>query len=117
MASGTRTPKPAKNKPARNYRHPESESPIRPEVGTQAQFKKKLPPQKYRYDDSLSPALEWGGQNPARGRVEVLRRVLELVSLEQAKTVLSKSKVMSKPLPKWSGNAEELSFGTPALTL
>jgi len=54
-----------KAKPAENYRHPTSESLMRPEVGVQAQFKKKLPPKKYRYDDSLSPALEWDGQNPA----------------------------------------------------
>jgi len=33
---------------SKNYKHPEAESPMRPEVGTQAQFKKKLPPQKYR---------------------------------------------------------------------
>ena len=35
---------------------------MRPEVGTQAQFKKKLPPKKYRYDDSLSPALDGTGR-------------------------------------------------------
>jgi hypothetical protein len=33
-------------KPAKSYKHPESESPMRPEIGTQAQFKKKLPPKK-----------------------------------------------------------------------
>src|ERR1700758_145293 len=71
MASGTRTPKPVKSKPAKNYRHPESESPMRPEVGTQAQFKQKKSPHKYRYDDSLSPALEWDAKNSARERGEV----------------------------------------------
>ncbi|HZI56663.1 MAG TPA: hypothetical protein VFF39_07795 [Verrucomicrobiae bacterium] len=63
--------KTAKKKSAEPYQHPESTSPMRPEVGTQASFKKKLPPKKYRYDDSLSPALEWDGQNPARERGEV----------------------------------------------
>ncbi len=62
----------SKPRPAETYRHPESESLMRPEVGTQAQFKKKLPPKKYRYDDSLSPALEWDGQHPARERGEAL---------------------------------------------
>jgi hypothetical protein len=38
---------------------------MRPEVGTQTHFKKKLPPKKYCYDNSLLPALEWDGQNPA----------------------------------------------------
>jgi len=48
----------AKSPEARNYRHPESDSPMRPDVGTQAQFKKKRLPQTYRYDSSLSPALD-----------------------------------------------------------
>ena len=39
---------------------------MRPDVGTQAQFRKKQAPRAYRYDSSLSPALEWDGQNPAR---------------------------------------------------
>jgi adenine-specific DNA-methyltransferase len=43
---------------ASTYRHPEAESPLRPEVGTQAQFKKRKPPVTYRYDSSLSPALD-----------------------------------------------------------
>ncbi len=37
------------SKLAKSYKHPESESPMRPEVGTQAQFKKKLPPKKRLY--------------------------------------------------------------------
>ncbi|MFA4919391.1 MAG: hypothetical protein WC581_09080 [Thermodesulfovibrionales bacterium] len=45
---------------------------MRPEVGTQAQFRKKKPPVTYRYDSSLSPALEWDGQNPAREQGEAL---------------------------------------------
>lgn len=52
--------------PVEMYRHPEAESILRPDVGTQAQFKKKKPPVTYRYDSSLSPALDWDGQNPAR---------------------------------------------------
>ena len=42
----------------------------RPEVGTQAQFKKKLPPKTYKFDSSLSPAMDWDGQNPAREQGE-----------------------------------------------
>jgi hypothetical protein len=49
----------------------------RPEVGTQAQFRKKNPPKTYRYDSSLSPALDWDGQNPARERGEALLRQFE----------------------------------------
>jgi adenine-specific DNA-methyltransferase len=112
------TPKPPKTKPAKNYRHPESESPMRPEVGTQAQFKKKLPPKKYRYDDSLSPALEWDGQNPTREQGEALiRQALEAKTLEDAKAAASKLKAMSKPFLNWAGKAERLSFEVPTLPL
>ncbi|MCU1266244.1 MAG: methylase domain protein [Acidobacteria bacterium] len=48
------------------YKHPESESLLRPDVGTQAQFRKKKPPKTYRYDSSLAPELRWDAQNPAR---------------------------------------------------
>ena len=47
-----------KAKQAQSYTHPEATSLLRPDVGTQAQFKKKKPPQKYPYDSSLSPSLE-----------------------------------------------------------
>lgn len=138
MASGTRTPKHAKTKTAKNYRHPESESPMRPEVGTQAQFKKRLPPQKYRYDDSLSPALEWDEQNPARERgeariakaeQELAEAKKKLVSakpeeIKEAKEHLAAAqgavrelKAMSKPFLNWAGKAERLSFDVPTLPL
>src|SRR5271157_2970012 len=68
-ATGTKPAK-SKAKPAKPYKHPEADSPMRPEVGTQAQFKKKLPPKTYKYDSSLSPAMEWDGQNPAREQGE-----------------------------------------------
>ncbi|MGH3112536.1 MAG: hypothetical protein ACRDOP_03620 [Gaiellaceae bacterium] len=49
---------------AEPYSH-EEEALLRPEVVKQAQFKKKKAPKTYRYDSSLSPALDWDGQNPA----------------------------------------------------
>ena len=83
-----------KSKAAKSYKHPESESPMRPEVGTQSQFKKKLPPKKYRYDDSLSPVLEWDGQNAARERGEA--------RIAKAETELSEArkKLNGKPETK-----------------
>ena len=48
------------------YEHKEATVALRPDVGTQAQFKKQKPTERYRYDSSLSPALEWDGQNAAR---------------------------------------------------
>jgi len=53
------------------FEHCEATSPMRPDVGTQAAFKKK-PPVTYRYDSSLSPALDWDGQNPAREQGEAI---------------------------------------------
>src|ERR1700730_7742672 len=81
MARGRRSSTPVRSKTAKNYKHPEAESPMRPEIGTQAQFKKKLPPRKYRYDDSLSPALEWDGQNATareRGEARIAKAEAEL---------------------------------------
>ena len=53
-----RVTKPLREPQAESYRHPTAESLLRPEVGTQAQFRKKKPPVTYRYDSSLSPAME-----------------------------------------------------------
>ncbi|MEW5982692.1 MAG: hypothetical protein AB1806_10015 [Acidobacteriota bacterium] len=39
---------------------------MRPDVGTQPQFRRKKEPAAYRYDSSLSPALDWDGQNGTR---------------------------------------------------
>jgi len=94
MARGKSALKPAKSKPAKNYRHPESESLMRPDVGTQAQFKKKKPPKTYRYDSSLSPALEWDGQNPAREKgEEKLSVISSQLSAAQAKLAAVRSKL------------------------
>jgi adenine-specific DNA-methyltransferase len=118
MASGKNTLKPAKTKSAKNYRHPESESPMRPEIGTQAQFKKKLPPKTYRYDSSLSPSLDWDGQNSTREQGETLiGQMLEAETLEEAKAAASKLKAMSMPFLNWTGKAERLSFDVPTLPL
>jgi hypothetical protein len=83
---------------------------MRPDVGTQAQFKKKKPPVTYRYDSSLSPALDWDGQNSARERGEKQLAVLasELAEVRRlvaqgspsspaALPVLGKSKQVEKP--------------------
>ena len=66
------------------YQHPEADLLMRPEVGTQAQFKKKKPPQTYRYDSSLAPALEWDGQNPAREQGEALIKEIAACGLRIA---------------------------------
>src|SRR5216684_793156 len=103
---------------ASTYRHPEAESPLRPEVGTQAQFKKRKPPVTYRYDSSLSPGLDWDGQNHAREVGEALiREILESDSIEKAKGAAEQLKAMSAPFLNWAGKAERLSFDVPTLPL
>jgi adenine-specific DNA-methyltransferase len=100
------------------YKHPEAKSLMRPEVGTQAQFKKKKSPKTYHYDSSLSPALDWDAKNPAREQGETLiKQVLDAKSLEEAKAAASKLKSLSKPFLNWAGKAERLSFDVPTLPL
>ena len=134
----------AKKKPATPkydaFKHPEATSPMRPDVGTQAAFKKKKPPVTYRYDSSLSPALDWDGQNPAREQGEAIlaqlseqlaeiRAALNDPELEPALRarlsaaasecvgLIDQLKAMSRPFLNWAGKAERLSFDVPTLPL
>jgi adenine-specific DNA-methyltransferase len=135
MARTRSTSKPTA-KPAKSYKHPESESPMRPEVGTQSEFKKKLSPKKYRYDDSLSPVLEWDGQSASRelGEARIAKAQAELSEARKklngkpetknvfahivaAQKAVSELKAMSKAFLNWSGKAERLSFDVPTLPL
>src|SRR3990170_2868845 len=110
--------RPPKSNQAKSYKHPDAKSPMRPDVGTQAQFKKKKPPKTYRYDSSLSPALEWDGQNPAREQGEALiSKVLDAKTLEDAKAAAQQLKALGKPFLNWAGKAERLSFDVPTLPL
>ena len=89
---------------ASTYRHPEADSPLRPEVGTQPQFKKRKPPVTYRYDSSLSPELNWDGQNHARETGEALiREILEAKSLEDAKQRGRTSQGDERAVPQLGG--------------
>lgn len=128
------------------YRHPTAESLMRPEVGTQAQFRKKKPPVTYRYDSSLSPSLEWDGQNPAREQGEALiaklydvtaslaelqtkikgaeteeERAKIQAEIDKAQATVSSIadgiKALGKPFLNWAGKAERLSFDVPTLPL
>ncbi len=113
---------------------------MRPEVGTQAQFKKRKAPKTYRYDSSLDPALSWDDSSsrslgewllglivdssklPAPHRFPEPKRfvgtgneVLTAVSgLEDAVKAL---KGLGKPFLDWAGKAERLSMEVPTLPL
>jgi adenine-specific DNA-methyltransferase len=135
----SRTKRTSKDKTTKPYQYPEADLPMRPEIGTQPQFKKKKPPQTYRYDSSLSPALDWDGQNPARETAEALIKELADSGLQMAELSKQppgperdqqidnlKSKIgeaesrlrrISGPFLNWSGKAERLSFDVPTLPL
>jgi len=120
------------------YSHTAAEAVLRPDIGTQAQFKKKKSPKTYSYDSSLSPALDFDGQNPARERAEQLIAALSqhVAALDAAlaaadpKTKAAAAphtaalrhsadqlKALSKPFLNWAGKAERLSFDVPTLPL
>jgi adenine-specific DNA-methyltransferase len=122
------------------FKHSEATSPMRPDVGTQASFRKKKPPVTYRYDSSLAPALDWDGQNPARnqgealiadlgGRLAEIRAALDDPALDpsvrdrlsaiaaEGVAALDRLKALSRPFLNWAGKAERLSFDVPTLPL
>src|SRR5437764_5107473 len=91
--SAPRGSKPRAAAPAQasNYDHPTATTPLRPDVGTQAQFKKKKPPVRYRYDSSLSPTLDYDDHNPARELGEALiREILGATDLRAAQDAAAK---------------------------
>src|SRR4029079_3698172 len=115
-----RTNGPADSTPpaAKPYNHPSHDVPTRPEIGTTAQFRKKKPPKTYKYDSSLSPALDWDGQNAARERGEALiERILNAKSLDDAKAAAEELARISRPFLNWAGKAERLSYDVPTLPL
>lgn len=140
-APAGRAKKPTTSPGAKSYAHPEAESLLRPDVGTQAQFRKKKSPQTYRYDSSLSPALDWDGKNSAREVGEWLISIIEeaaalppphqfptpqqLLGSDGAgratvtgmQDALEQLKGLGRPFLNWAGKAERLSFDVPSLPL
>jgi adenine-specific DNA-methyltransferase len=126
---------------AESYRHYEVTSPMRPEIGTQPQFRKKKPPTTYRYDSSLSPALSWDGQNPGREIGEWLLRMISeaaalpaphvferprelrggdgtvLAAASSLQDAVEQLRRLGRPFLDWAGKAERLSFDVPTLPL
>ncbi|MBR8839751.1 MAG: site-specific DNA-methyltransferase [Stigonema ocellatum SAG 48.90 = DSM 106950] len=104
-------------KEAQSYKHVESDNVLRPDIGVQPQFRKIKSPATYRYDSSLSPALEWDN-NPVRDQTEkLIAAILEADSLSEVKAVAARLKGMSLPFLNWAGKAERLSFDVPTLPL
>ncbi|MGI9077187.1 MAG: DNA methyltransferase, partial [Gemmatimonadaceae bacterium] len=100
------------------YRHSDAELATRPEIGTQAQFRKKKPPKTYKYDSSLSPALDWDGQNAAREVAEALiQRIRDAKTVDEAHAAADELARLSSPFLNWAGKAERLSFDVPTLPM
>ena len=132
-----------KEQGARSYAHPEASALLRPDAGTQAQFRKKKPPATYRYDSSLSPALDWDERNPMREQAEeklaaLVDRIAKLSAiidsgdgeaisksnlsivrdeLAKARTNAAELQALTTPFLNWAGKAERLSFDVPTLPL
>jgi adenine-specific DNA-methyltransferase len=130
----------AAGKVAGSYLHQTETVPMRPEIGTQANFRKKKTPRTYRYDSSLSPALEWddaAGRAVGEWLIGVIERaaalppphtfakpeaftdaggatVVQVSSLQEA---LDSLRRLSKPFLNWAGKPERLSFDVPTLPL
>jgi adenine-specific DNA-methyltransferase len=126
------------SKKAETYRHAD-EALLRPDVGTQAQFRKKKPPKTYRYDSSLSPALDWDGANWTREYGEWLISLIEeastlapphrfdaprsfagadrRVDIEGLADAVRELARIGRPFLDWAGKAERLSFDVPTLPL
>jgi adenine-specific DNA-methyltransferase len=128
----------ARKAEARDYIHAEATSLLRPDVGVQSGFRQRKPPRTYRYDSSLSPALEWDEQ---RGRElgEWLLRCIEeaaalaaphefpepramgwgesRVEVRGLRDAVQTLRRLSRPFLDWSGKAERLSFDVPTLPL
>ena len=135
-----RSPKKPTGKTADSYVHPADSVPMRPEIGTQASFRKKKPPKTYRYDSSLSPTLEWDGQT-SRALAEWLLGVVEkaaalpaphrfaapqefmdaggavVACVSSLHDAVEQLKRISTPFLNWAGKAERLSFDVPTLPL
>lgn len=133
--------RPAQTKVADSYEHKTADSPMRPDVGTQAQFKKRKPPKTYRYDTSLDPALSWDGGNGSRALGEwLLARIVEasrlpaphrfpepqrltggdgktLATVRGLEDAAEQLRAIERPFLNWSGKAERLSFDVPTLPL
>jgi len=122
----------------RDYRH-KQDATARPEVGAAPRFKAKRGNATYRYDSSLSPALDWDA-SPARDTASWLLAAIEdaaalpgqvfpqprelrgadgvvLLRVGGLQDAIAALKRMQAPFLNWTGKAERLSFEVPTLPL
>jgi len=104
-------------KTAKAYDHKEAEAVLRPDIGIQAQFKKKKEPAKYRYDRSLDPQLSWDINADREHAEALIEKVRSAKSVEDARAAADELKRLSSPFLNWAGKAERNSLNVPTLPL
>src|SRR6266487_3850671 len=104
-------------KTAKAYDHKEAEAVLRPDIGIQAQFKKKKEPAKYRYDRSLDPQLSWDINADREHAEALIEKVRSAKSVEDARAAAEELQRISSPFLNWAGKAERNSFSAPTLPL
>src|SRR5438876_7767099 len=115
MVRRARNPKQAKA--AKAYDHKETEAVLRPDIGIQAQFKKRKEPARYRYDRSLDPQVSWDINADREYAESLIEKVRSATSIQDAHSAAEELKRISSPFLNWAGKAERNSFSVPTLPL
>ena len=107
----------ASSRPAEPYTHFETEALVRPDVGLQAEFRKRRPPKKYRYDPTLDPELAWTEQRTDDEVAALWDQAVNATTIEEAQTALRRLNQIAQPSLRWAGKAERPEFTVPTLPL
>ena len=106
-----------RQKTAEAYEHKEQQALLRPDIGLQAQFRKKRPPATYRYDPSLDPELSWDINADREAAERLIEQIRTAPTLEEAQAAAEQLKRMSAPFLNWAGKAEGARLTVPTLPL
>src|SRR5207247_4471586 len=112
-----RAARPASAKTPKAYDHKETEAILRPDIGIQAQFKKKKEPAKYRYDRSLDPQLSWDINAYREAAEGLIEKISAAKAVEDARAAAEELKRISSPFLNWAGKAERNGLTVPTLPL
>ncbi len=85
-------------KATRAYEHRESEALLRPDIGLQAQFRRKKPPVTHRYDPSLDPELSWD-VNAGREAAEQWGRRWITIDTSRVPLALARQRLLTATFP------------------
>ena len=105
-------------KTSKHYQHQERAI-LRPESGAQDVFpaNKRLSPKEYRFDSSLSPELMWDENTERANAEQLLAKIADADSLEDAKAAAAELRTRAAPFLNWTGKAERDRFFVPSLPL